>query len=772
MLNPDRIPTAPLPKAGDAAFALLDVTALLGIVRRRRGLILAVTALFTLLALVFVLTTTPLYTAEADILIDNRSAFQLENGASATNNGASTLLSIGMDTSSVDSQVEILKSERIAGIVLRKLNLVDDPEFRTPGNILGSGLVLARRAVAAVIGPPEVVPVLPGGIPRDVMEEFQDRLEVKRSALTYVLSVSFRARSRERAALIANAMTDAYLTDQLQSKYEATRRASVWLQDRIQEMRAAALTTDRAVQDFKAKNNIVSAGIGPGGTMRLLNEQQLGDMSFQLVNARAATAEAEAKYRRLQAVVNAGDPDAAPADLLNSEVYNDLRQRAITASKRLAEVAPRLGDDHPAVANLRTEEQNIRRLLLAELTRALQGFRSAVDMARAREQTLSNGLAEITGETAVSNTAQVQLRELEREASSNKTIYESFLERYKSALQRESFPVTEARILSEASPPRLKSHPKSLLILILGAIGGLAVGTATALLKEMTDGVFRTPQQLEASLDLPCLGVLPRVTRLRGRSRPRADLSLPPGAKLIPEDIGALRYAVDEPFTRFAETLRAIKVAAGAASTVGEVKILSMVSAVPGEGKSMVAMNLAQLLAHAGKDILLIDADLRSPTLSEIVAPGCLSGLAEVLENKASLSDVLLTDPITGLRVLPALKSANPHTSEIVGSEAMRQLLQHVSGQFDFVIVDLPPLVPIVDVRAVAPAIDAFVFVARAGETPIVTATNALGGASAVGERLIGSVLNDVNLKTLRHQGAASDRTYAATPAYRAYVVD
>lgn len=772
MLSPDRIAATPLPKASGASFALLDVATLLSVVRRRRGLILAFGALFTALALIFALTTTPLYTAEADVLIDNRSAFQLENGASASNNGASTLLSLGMDSSSVDSQVEILKSERIAGIVLRKLKLVDDPEFRTPGNILASGLVLARRAVAAVIGPPEVVAVPPGGIPRDVMEEFQDRLEVKRSGLTYVLSLSFRARSRERAALIANAIADAYLTDQLQSKYEATRRASVWLQDRIQELRSAVLTTDRAVQDFKAKNNIVSAGLGPGGTMRLLNEQQVADMSFQLVNARAATAEADAKYKRLRDVVNGGDPDAAPSDLLNSQVYNDLRQRAIAANKRLAEVSTRLGESHPAVANLRSEVADVRRLLLGELTRALEGFRSAAAMARAREQSLSNGLAEITGETAVSNKAQVQLRELEREASSSKTIYESFLERYKSALQQESFPVTEARILSEASPPRLKSHPKTLLILVLGAIGGLAVGTATALLKEMTDGVFRNPQQLEAALDLPCLGVLPRFTRLRGRARQRPGLSLPPDARLIPEDIGALRYAVDEPFTRFAETLRAIKVAASAASTVSEVKVLSMVSAVPGEGKSTVAMNLAQLLAHAGKDILLIDADLRSPTLSEIVAPDCTSGLAEVLEKKASLSDVLLLDPVTGLRVLPALKSTNPHTSEILGSDAMRQLLQLASTRFDLVIVDLPPLVPIVDVRAVAPAIDAFVFVARAGETPIVTAANALAAAPGVGERLIGSVLNGVNLKTLRHQGAASDRTYAAMPAYRAYVAD
>ncbi|MBB2964910.1 polysaccharide biosynthesis tyrosine autokinase [Methylobacterium sp. R2-1] len=772
MLSPDRITSPSPPPIRGAQFALLDVATLLGVLRRRRRLVLAFTALFTVLALLFALTTTPLFTAETDVLIDNRSAFQLENGASAGNNGASTLLSLGMDTSSVDSQVEILRSERIAGIVLRKLKLVDDPEFRTPGNILASGLALARGAVEAVIGPSEVVPVPPGGIPRAVMEEFQDRLEVKRSGLTYVLAVSFRARSRERAALIANEIANAYLTDQLQAKYEATRRASVWLQDRIQELRTTVLTTDRAVQDFKAKNNIVSAGLGPGGTMRLLNEQQVADMSFQLVNARAATAEADAKYRRLQNVVNAGDPDAAPSDLLNGDVYNDLRQRGVAASKRIAEVSKRLGESHPAVVNLRTEMQDVRRLLLDELTRALEGFRSAADMARAREQALSNGLAELTGETAVSNKAQVQLRELEREASSSKTIYESFLERYKAALQQESFPVTEARILSEASPPRLKSHPKTLLILVLGAIGGLAVGTATALVKEMTDSVIRTPQQLEAALELPCLGVLPRFTGLGRRAKPRPGISLPPAARLIPEDIGSLRYAVDEPFTRFAETLRAIRVAASAASNDSDIKILSMVSAMPGDGKSTIAMNFAQLLAHSGKNILLIDADLRSPTLSELVAPGCTSGLVEVLDKKVSVSEALLVDPVTGLHVLPALRSDNPHTSEIVGSEAMRELLQHASTHFDFVVVDLPPLVPIVDVRAIAPAIDAFVFVARSGETPIVTARNALAGAPGVGERLIGAVLNNVDLKALRHQGAAGDRTYAALPAYRAYVAD
>ena len=765
MLNPDRLRPPHAQKAAEGRVALLDFATLSSILWRRRRFIGASVLLFLVLGIVIVVTTTPMFTAESDILIDTRSAYQLENSPSAGNSN-STLFTLGMDPASVDSQVEILKSERVASLVLRTLKLERDPEFTTPGSLFGS-IAASLRSVLARFS--EVIPDDKTRIPREVIEEFQDRLDVKRTAQTYVMKVAFRARTRERAAAITNEVANAYLTDQLQAKYEATRRAGVWLQNRIKGLQAAAVASDAAVQEFKIKNNIVSTGSG-----RLVSEQQVGDMSYQLVMARSATAEAEAKYNRLKTVVEGGDPDAATADVVTgNDVFGDLRQRYSAAAKRMGEVSDRLAANHPAVVNLRNEMRDIRRLMLDELNRALEGYRSAVAVAKARERSLDQSLAGLSGESAVSDRAQVQLRDLERDAATNKTIYETFLERYKTSLQQESFPVTEARVLSEASPPRLKSHPKTFLILALSAIGGFAAGVAFSILNELTDNVFRTPKQLESALELPCIGVLPTITPARTKARVRPGMVRGDGVRWLPNDIGLLRYAVDEPFTRFAETLRAIKLAAGGDATrFGQVKVLSLVSAVPGEGKSTVAMNLAQLLAHSGKKILLIDADFRSPTLSQTVASDCRAGLAEVLQGRVSLTDVLMTDPVTGMRFLPSLKTASPHASEALSSDAMVQLLKQASVSFDLVIVDLPPLLPIVDVRAISPLIDAFVYIARWGSTPIVTAVKALSSAPVVCDHLIGSVLNRADLKLLRRHTEIGDDTYAATPAYQHYISD
>ena len=765
LLNPDRFKPTSRPRQGDAGYSLIDLSTLIGIARRRYRLIVGFALAGVALALLLTLTTTSLFTAGTDILIDTRNAFELDKSPSNAN---STLITMGMDTANVDSQVEILKSERIASLVLRKLKLERDPEFLTPGSLLATAAGKLRSVLSVFSDP---LPDDRSRIPREVIEEFQDRLDVKRSAQTYVLNVSFRARTRERAALIANEIANAYLTDQLQSKYDATRRASRWLQDRIKELRQNVLVSDAAVQTFRAENNIVSTGAG-----RLVSEQQVSDMSTQLAASRAATAEVEAKYNRLKSIVDRGDADAATTDTLTSEIFTRLRDNYNAVSKRLAEVSDRLGSNHPAVVNLRSEMANLRRLTLDELTRSMEGMRSAKEVAKAHQTAIERSLADLSGESAVSDKAQIQLRELEREAATNRTLYETFLERYKTALQQESFPITDARILSEASPPRLKSNPKTFLIVALGLFGGMAAGFATALVKELSDNVFRSPQHLESALEVPCIGILPTVSSRRRasatRAKARPGLGVGSEQATLPEDIGLFRYAVDEPFTRFAETLRSIKLAASATSGVGRAKILAMVSTMPGEGKSTVAMNLAQILAHSGKRVLLIDADLRSPSLSESVARGSKGGLAEVLDGTVSFSDAILADPITGLQFLPSIRSTDPHAADLLGSYAMQSLLQSATTAFDYVIIDPPPLVPIIDVRVLAPLIDEFVFVAKWGATPVVTATQALAAAPTIADRLIGSVLNQVDLKALRLHTDVGDRTYSAVPAYRNYVND
>ncbi len=245
-----------------------------------------------------------------------------------------------MDSSAVDSQVEILKSESVALAVIRELKLLDDPEFNGGD---GSSLIAAITSFFGA-GPPSQTQS-----ERRALTRFARAIQIRRVGLSYVIDISFTSLNRAKAAMIANAIAEAYMTGELDARYQATRRASRWLQERIAELRTQASEADAAVQKFKSDNNIVDTGRG------LMSEQQLSDVNTQLVTARASTAEAKARLDRIDEIAGGEIPDATVADALRNEVITRLRAQFLDLSAREAEWAVRYGVNHTAVANLRNQ---------------------------------------------------------------------------------------------------------------------------------------------------------------------------------------------------------------------------------------------------------------------------------------------------------------------------------------------------------------------------------------------------------------------------------
>ena len=710
-----------------------DLTWYLNIVRRQFPTIIAILTCAAALGLIYLVTATPKFTATSRMMIDTRKVqlFQQQQ--------QSTFGDIAIDPSAIVTQVEILKSENISLAVIKDLGLTDDPEFAGSGG----GLM---EALFSLFFADKVKSEFE--LTRGTLGRFQRELDVKRVGLTYVMDISFTSESAEKAARIANAIADAYIVDQLDAKYQATKRTSVWLQDRITELRTQATAAQVAVVAFKEKHNIVATGKG------IMSEQQLAEVNSQLIMARAATAETKARFDRINDIMKQEIPDASVADALKNETIIKLRGQYVDIAARAAEWTPRYGPNHLAVIRLRSQMQEIRRNITDELSRIQQAYKSDYDIAQTRQESLKSSLANLVSETQLTNQAQVQLRELESNAQTSQAMYDNFLQAYMQATQQQSFPFTEARLITPASRPLSKSKPKSLLVLGGAFAGGLIFAFGVALIRELSDKVFRTSKQVEEILRTHCLAVLPIVKATAAKNATNGNpKSVERGDRTILRNEKLFWHVVDSPFSRFAEAVRSLKVAVDL-SGAKECKIIGITSSLPNEGKSTVSANLAELIAHAGGRVLLMDLDLRNPSLSGILAPKG-RGLIDVIVGKMTLQDAVWRDRSTNLEFLPSGATARMlHTSEILASAPMKRLFASLRSTYDYVIVDLPPLAPVVDVRATTNNIDSYVYVIEWGRTKIDVVEHHLSVAAGVYDRLLGVILNKADTNVMgRYEG-------------------
>jgi polysaccharide biosynthesis transport protein len=731
--------------------------AFLAYARRQHWVILGAAALCLLVGLAYVLTAAPSYTAVATMVIDTRK-YQVFQQQSLVNDNP-------VDSTAVESQVEILKSEDVALAVIKDLKLAEDPEF------VGSNAGAAGAIFDFVTG------LFSGSAPRNEFEltrravrTFENHLEIHRLGLTYVIEISFQSLNADRAAQIANAVADAYIVDQLDSKFQATRRASIWLQDRIQELRSQASEAERVVLDYKKTNNIVT---GSGG--KLLNEEQLGELNTQLVTVRSQVADAKAKLDRIQAVVSGSAPDATVADTLNNQVVTKLRSQYLELANREADWAARYGVDHLAVVNLRNQMREIQNSILDELRRLAESYKSDYAIALQRQTEIERAVGVSVSESQSTNQAQVKLRELESSAQTYRSLYDNFLQRYMESVQQQSFPMTEARVITHATRPLAKSHPKTFFVLALSSLGGLLLGLAIGLFRDVYDRVFRTGEMIEATLGTDCIAVVPRISSAQAASGPIASPATEHapgtrGARVIERGEDSILWvAIDAPFSRFSEAVRAIKVDADLNVTTPS-KVLGLTSALPNEGKSTLAFVFAQLIAQSGARVILVDCDLRNPSLSRKVAPGADKGLLEVLSKNATLGEVLWKDPVTGLVFLPgAIKSRIAQSHDVLASEQMKAFFDTVRADYDYVIVDFPPLTPVVDVRTTAHFVDSYVFVVEWGKTQVQVVERALHSARGVRDNLLGVVLNKADIASMSRYSGYSGKEYYYNSHYGRY---
>jgi polysaccharide biosynthesis transport protein len=723
---------------------------LLGIVRRQYAVMLFVSVLTVALALIYVVKATPKFTAVATMFIDRGKVQPFTQQQMLVDNP--------IDSGAMDSQIEILKSDAIALSVINSLHLTNDPEFggsidNSTGMPFGlfSGLFQKKdQSSSSDLSS------------RDALASFEKRLSVNRVGISFVIAVSFISNKPERAAQIANAIVEAYINDQLEAKYEITRRANDWLQSRIGELQQQATTADRALADFKAKNNLVNVGNG-----RFSDEQQVSQLNTQLAEARAQTSTAQARLDRIERIISsAGDINdthtaGTVADTLNSPIINQLRTKYLDLVSREAEFSNRLGNNHLVVVNLQRQIREIRSSILDELKRISETYKSDFEIAKQRQADVEKQLALAVSDSHSAGQAQGALKELESKARAYHSLYDNLLQRYTELTQQESLPTTDARFITRASPPRDKTSPKSRLILAGVLFAGLALGFGVGYLREMLDSVFRTTKQVVAALHTNCLAVIPLVgtTSTSSASATSKQNQLESAnLRTISRDSTMLWTVSDFPLSRFAEAVRAVKLAVDLGIEENS-RIIGITSAIPDEGKSTVSANLALLMAQVGARVLLVDGDLRNPSLSRALAPRAKNGILDVISRNSSLEEVIWTDPSSKLAFLPATVPFRlMHSNEVFSSSSTKQFFKDLRRSYDYIIVDLSPLAPVIDVRATTGLVDAYVLVVEWGRTKIKLVEHALSEAENVYENILGVVVNKADMdKVHRYDGYLGD---------------
>lgn len=685
----------------------------------RRWAVIATCVLVMLCAALLLLTVTPpQYTAQSMLQINTRQeqVFNIE---------MSELVG-GLNTSdaAIRTELDVLKSRKLAQRVIENLKLLSHPDFAGSPSLAAS-LYNAVRGLVLPMDEQERAADESERMSRAI-NAFLERLNVSLAPRSFSIQVRFTAHDPELSARIVNALAQAYLTSQLEDRLDAARRATTWMSDRAKQMQKRVQAAEVAVQTFREEHNLTTA---KGMT---LNEQQISELNSQLILARARLAEAGAKATGSAAI--RGGRLETTSEVLNSPLIQNLRIQETEVRRKMSDLAARYGERHPRMVTVRSELADVQRKIAEESSKIRGSLQNDVDVAKARVATFEDQLARLQSEGRLNNDASVQLAELERQAESERTLYEAFLNRSKEVAQMD-FAQSDARVIYAAEVPLSPSSPKKPLILGVALVLGLGMGVGLVLLLEALDSGFRTVQQLEKALGLPVLGMLGELPHVKGEHG----------------DVRA-HYVTEKPTSAFTESVRAVRTALGFAKPDGNVQVLLVTSSVPQEGKSMFAASLAQVAAMGEQKVVLIDADMRRPSQAHNFHLQPKAGLAELLAGKVALKDVLYSIKGTNLWVLPAMPNSQ-FSQELLGSEKMKALMAALRKDFGTIVIDSPPVMAVADAMTLSNLADASLYMVRWGTTPRPIAMGAVKQLQNTPLGVTGVVMTRVDLESQRAYG-------------------
>lgn len=684
-------------------------------VRRRLRPIVGCALLGVVIGAVFFILVPSQYTAVATLNIDSSRANPV---------GGQPLISDWQTESAyIDSQVALIESPATLRGVVTQLNLAQNPLFAPQvagANDPGAAAVAQAKAEITL----------------------SHMLDVWRVGATSVVEVRLHTRDPALSAKLANAVTQAYMAQQLLAISDTTAQAGNWLQSRIGELRAQAVSADRAVQEYKAKYNIadVTSGAGVG----LIDEQQLGALNVELANARARVASAQAHYEQAQTDTTPGINKGVATDIVPNSVMAGLQQQYLDAVRKEADLTSRLGPKHATVILQHKVVVELQQSIQSEMTLETASYHADYVAAMADQTSIQARLTEEIAAEAQTNIQLSELRSLQSSADAYRSIYQNFLQRFTQAMQDQSYPIANARVAATALPPTKHSFPSGSISLAVGLLLGLIIGILIAVVQEALDGSVRTVAQLRSATALDYLGSVSELSALAWNRAQYTSGTLRTGRPSLSNRISvptSFRQAALNPASGIADTVQSVRIAAARQSTRGrDVRVIGCVSVASDEGCSTFAANLAFALAADGQRTVLVDWNSKSPSLTNMLFSQPHPGLQELIAGQASLADATECDTQTKLSFIG--QSTNGGVGVQPGPAKIRTILTELRTMYDIVVLDLPPLQAGNTAIQLSDWVDGFVLITRWGTTSQTALRDALSLPSSVDAIFLGAVLN------------------------------
>ena len=712
----------------------------------RRRILLSVTFTISLLAILYIYQLVPRYTSATQLLIGINSAKVVD---------IQEVLGGSMDgDSAVIGEMEVIKSRELARKLISELNLEQyeefNPDLKKPGffaqlnpkNLIPESWKEAIGTEAIEVSADEKQEAHL----THLINAFLTKLTVSQVKRSQVINISFESINPKLAALLANKLADKYIIGQLQAKFDATKKATDWLNDQLGDLKKKVEQSELAVESYRKTHNLIEVSKGTG-----VSQQQLTEINSQLIVSRALRAEAEAKYQQIEAIARSGKDIDSVADVLNSPLIGTLRSQESEVQRKYSEMLVEYGPRHPRMIQMQAEINDIKAKIAQEIKKIAAGLRNSLEVSRAHEGSLSGSLKQIENKTAGNSQAEVELHALEREATANKALFETFLGRYKETASTQGISQADARVISFAEIPLAASFPKTNLMVMVSLLGALFSGIAVVFVLEQLNPGVRSPEQIQELFNLPTLAIVPIVTELK---------------------MSAHEYLTHKPQSALAESMNTLGISLSLLNPDSATKSILITSSVPSEGKSTLACLLAKQTASTGKKVVLIDCDLRRPTIAKYFGLDKTTlGLTDYLMNhELQVNDLLVNEPQTGLKILTQGHAGYVNPSSLFSSHRMAALIETLKNQADLLILDSPPIMAVPDTRTLGSLVDSTVYVLNWDKTPKNVVANGLQILRADGHNnLAGIVLQKVNMAQYGRYGYGDSGYYYSYGRYKEY---
>ncbi|KZZ46238.1 hypothetical protein A3759_07130 [Thalassolituus sp. HI0120] len=697
----------------DSSVEVIDLSYYWHVVRRQLKMIIALSIIATLIAVLVVLSMTPKYKATTTILIEAEEAkvLSIEEVYGLSSKSSEYFL----------TQFEILKSREMAKRVVDKLGLANKPEFNPFHPSIKKGFSLKALIFGEGETPTEKQ------IQDATIDNFWSAISVSPVRKTQLVKVSVETEDKALAPIAANTVAQAYIESQLEAKVGVTQQAADWLGDRLGGLKTKLENSERELQDFREKNNLID--IKGGNT---LYAKELDQITEKLVDSRNNRLNIEGTYTQLQNIkqLSYENLSSLPVILKNPLIVK-LRQNESTAELKVSELSKRYGPKHPRMIAAQSDLDAVRESVLTQMKRLASGIKQDYQVAKTQERSLEKALNEVKKKIQSLNRTEFELSEYTREVKANRSLYNAFFKRIRETSETGDLQTANARIVDPAVLPEKPFKPKKSLIVALVMVMSVMFGIALAFLRDALDATVKNAEDVDRKLGFAMLGLVPMMKR---------EKDLPD----TPENAMARAFAHNGTHG-FKESVRTLRTSLTLASLESPAQVLLFTSSVPAEGKTTTSLNLAAAYGQMEK-VLLIDADMRRPTVAkQLRLPSGSKGLSNAVANPEILDECIYSLDDMKVDVIPA-GFIPPNPLELLSSKNFAGLLETLKGRYQRIIIDSAPMQAVSDALYLSTLTDGVVYVIKSDSTKDKLIKGGLGRLDDSNARILGVVLNQVDV--------------------------